>query len=108
MSDKFIDAIKYRIYEHPLGYAFHAADFTDLADYDIVKQSLARLERNGKIQRVLRGIYDKPVHSELSQEEAAPAPLQIASALARRYNWTISLSVDVALNLLGLSTQALQ
>ena len=51
MPDKFIDAIKHRIQEYPLGYAFHVADFTDLADYDTVKQSLARLERNGKIRR---------------------------------------------------------
>ena len=105
MPDKFIDAIKHRIQEYPLGYAFHVADFTDLADYDTVKQSLARLERNGKIRRVLRGIYDKPAYSELLQEEAAPAPLQIADALARRYNWAISLSGEAALNLLGLSTQ---
>lgn len=105
MPDKYMDAIKSRIQGYSLGHAFHVGDFTDLAEYDTVKQSLARLERSGKIRRVLRGIYDKPAYSELLQEQAAPEPLQIAAALARRCNWSIAPTGDAALNLLGLSTQ---
>lgn len=57
------------------------------------------------IRRVLRGVYDKPKYSEILQEYAAPDPDRIAMALARKNRWSIAPSGDVALNLLGLSTQ---
>ena len=57
------------------------------------------------LRRVLRGIYDKPKFSTLIHEYSVPIPDQIAHAIARNHNWTISASGNTALNQLGLSTQ---
>ena len=100
-----IALITKRIDEAPFGSAFVTSDFTDLAEYETAKKTIARLEKKGALRRVLRGVYDKPKFSSLLQEYAAPIPDQIAHAIARNYNWTISASGNTALNQLGLSTQ---
>ena len=100
-----ITLIAKRIDEAPFGSAFVTSDFTDLAEYETAKKSIARLEKKGALRRVLRGVYDKPKFSSLLQEYAAPIPDQIAHAIARNYNWTISASGNTALNQLGLSEQ---
>ena len=100
-----ISLITKRIEEAPFGSAFIASDFTDLAEYETARKTIARLEKKGALRRVLRGVYDKPRFSLLLQEYAAPNPDQIAHAIARNYNWTISPSGNTALNQLGLSTQ---
>ncbi len=106
MEDKSkISQITKRIDEASFGSAFVASDFTDIAEYETAKKTIARLEKKGTLRRVLRGVYDKPQFSPLLQEYAAPIPDQIAHAIARNYNWTISASGSTALNLLGLSTQ---
>ena len=94
-----------RIDEAPFGSAFVTSDFTDLAEYETAKKTITRFEKKGMLRRVLRGVYDKPKFSALLQEFAAPDPDQIAHAIARNYNWTISASGNTALNQLGLSTQ---
>jgi len=100
-----ISLITKRIEEAPFGSAFIASDFTDLAEYETARKTIARLEKKGALRRVIRGVYDKPRFSSLLQEYAAPNPDQIAHAIARNYNWTISASGNTALNQLGLSTQ---
>jgi len=100
-----IALIAKRIDEAPFGSAFVTSDFTDLAEYETAKKTIARLEKYGALRRVLRGVYDKPKFSSLLQEYAAPVPDQVAHAIARNYNWTISASGNTALNLLGLSAQ---
>lgn len=104
-DDSKISLITKRIDEAPFGSAFVTSDFTDLAEYETAKKTLARLEKKGTLRRVLRGVYDKPKFSSLLQEYADPIPDQIAHAIARNYNWTISASGNTALNQLGLSTQ---
>lgn len=94
-----------RIEESSFGSAFVTSDFTDLAEYETAKKTIARLEKKGTLRRVLRGVYDKPRFSSLLQEYVSPDPNQIAHAIARNYNWTISASGNTALNHLGLSTQ---
>ena len=100
-----ISLITKRINKSPFGSAFVTSDFTDLAEYETAKKTLARLEKKGTLRRVLRGVYDKPKFSSLLQEYAAPVPEQIAHAIARNYNWIISATGNTALNQLGLSTQ---
>jgi len=100
-----ISLIKRRIDDAAYGSVFVASDFTDLAEYETAKKTIARLEKKGTLRRVARGIYDKPGFSMLLQEYAAPDPNRIAHAIARNYNWTISADGNTALNLLGLSTQ---
>ena len=105
MSEKYIDMMSARIGNAPYGTAFVVSDFTDIMDHETAKKSIARLEKNSSIRRVLRGVYDKPKYSTLLQEYAAPDPDCIAIAIARNNNWSISPSGVLALNLLGLSTQ---
>ena len=105
MSEKYIDKMSERISNAPFGAAFVVSDFTDIMDHETAKKSIARLEKNATIRRVLRGVYDKPKYSTFLQEYSAPNPDSIAVAIARNNNWSIAPSGDISLNLLGLSTQ---
>lgn len=82
-----------------------AFDFFDLGEYNAVRQALLRLEKAGKIQKIMRGVYYYPRYSELIQEYETPSPNKVAEAIARKFNWTIAPCGDTALNMLGLSTQ---
>ncbi len=101
----YLGEIKNRILAEKIGAAFVAADFADITDKSITNVVLARLESEGIIRRVLRGVYDKPEYNEFLKEYVAPIPDNVAHALARNYGWTIVPCGDTALNLLGLSTQ---
>ena len=94
-----------RIYGNGRGYSFSQNEFSDLGSTDAVRKSLSRLEHTEKIRRVLRGIYDYPKYSKRLKQRLLPDIPQIASALARKFNWRISPTGDTALNVLGLSTQ---
>lgn len=80
-------------------------DFLDLGEYHAVRQALLRLEKSGKIKKIMRGIYYSPRYSALIDEYESPSPSKVAEALARKFNWTIAPCGDTALNQLGLSTQ---
>ena len=94
-----------RIYGRGRGWAFSPNDFVEDFSRDQIENALAGLCREGKIRRVCRGVYDYPKYSELLQQELSPDFDQVAQAFARKFNWRIQPSGDVALNLLGLSTQ---
>jgi hypothetical protein len=94
-----------RIYGTGRGASFTPKDFLDLAGSETVRQVLGRLAREGKIRRVLRGVYDFPAFSKALQAPASPDPHAIARAIARAHGWTILPAGETALNLLGLSTQ---
>ena len=99
------DNIRQHIQKKFEGKAFTVQDFLDFGEYDAIRQTLARLAKEGFIRRVIRGVYDRPTYSELLREFSAPSPHEVALALARKYSWQISVSGDAALNMLGLSTQ---
>ncbi len=102
---KYQAQIEDRISGYPYGSAFSASDFLDIAEANSVSQALFRIEKDGRIRRVMNGIYDKPAYSQLIQEYAVPRIDKIADALARRFNWSIAPSGDTALNYLHISTQ---
>lgn len=97
--------IETEILNKPSGSVFVASDFVDSASYDNIRQIFSRLENEGKIRRILPGIYDRPEYSNVIQEYSAPDPNRVAHAIARKNNWQITPSGNAALNLLGLSTQ---
>ena len=103
--ERCIDKMEQRIISYPKGSAFVVSDFTDMMSYETAKKAIVKLAKSKKIRHVIRGVYDNPAYSSLLQEYTAPKPNEIAKALARNYNWDIVVSGDVALNLLGLSTQ---
>ena len=97
--------IKTRIMNSPDGSVFTTVDFADVIENSRVGVILSRLEEDGIIRRVMRGIYDKPVYNDFLKEYIAPSPSLVAEALARNFGWTIVPCGDTALNILGLSTQ---
>jgi len=94
-----------RIKDMPGDSVFSAQDFLDIAEYNTVRQALLRLEKDGKIQKLMRGLYYHPAYSSLLEEYEAPSMNKTAEAIARKFNWNIVPTGDTALNILGLSTQ---
>ena len=105
MRDRYQMEIEKRIEHFDSGYAFSAFDFKEIADTDPTNKALSRFCEAGKIRRVMQGIYDKPVYSNLLKEYSAPNIEAVADALARKFNWTIAPAGETALNHLHLSTQ---
>lgn len=94
-----------RIYGRGKGWVFSAIDFLpDLKRWEI-DRSLADLEKEGKIARIMPGLYYYPDYSQILQETISPDMQGVAQALARKYNWTIFPEGNTALNYLNLSTQ---
>lgn len=97
--------INSRIYGHKRGWCFSKVDFLDIAPGPNIHQALSSLSKAGRIRRVLKGVYDYPRFSDGLNRDLSPDVDQVALALARKFNWRVQPSGDVALNLLGLSTQ---
>ncbi len=94
-----------RIHGRGKGYAFSSSDFICDFSRDCIDKALSELTKKNKIRRIARGIYDYSKYSELLNRELSPDIEQVAFAYARKFNWTIEVSGDTALNILGLSTQ---
>jgi len=94
-----------RIYGRGRGFCFTSHDFIDEFRDNNIDKALSSLAKQKKIRRVVRGIYDYPTYSQLLKQELSPDIDGIARALARKFNWTIEISGESALNYLGLSTQ---
>ena len=105
MSESIENKVISRIYAKGRGWSFSRIDFSDLGSADSIDQALSRLAKSGRIRRVLRGLYDFPKYSTFLKQELSPELDQVAMALARKFGWTIQVSENTALNLLGLSTQ---
>ena len=105
MREKYQIEIENRIKTFEGGYAFSAVDFADIADTDPTNKALSRLNESGTIRRIIQGIYDKPVYSELLNEYSSPKVEKVVEALARKFNWTVAPAGETALNYLHMSTQ---
>ncbi len=105
MAKGIYTEIKNRIEMLDEGAILFTADFADIASAATVRKCLSRQIAENKIRRVMDGIYEKPIYSNLLQEYIPADPDTVAAAIARNYRWTIAPSGDVALNKLGLSTQ---
>lgn len=99
------ELIENKILSLPDGSVFTTSDFADVATDNNLRQIIFRLENEGKIRRILPGIYDKPLYSKILNQEVSPDINAVAEAIARKNNWSIIPSGNVALNLLGVSTQ---
>jgi hypothetical protein len=105
MSQSIVDKIVARIYGAGRGGVYAPKDFTGMTSLPTVRQILSRLAKEGKIRRLLRGIYDYPAFSKMLDAHVSPNPDAIAQAIARNHGWTIVPTGETALNILGLSTQ---
>ena len=104
-NTSLMSQIKNKIVKAEYGTVFVSVDFAELADKAKIGVIFSRLEADGLIHRILRGVYYKPEYSDFLQEYIVPLPDAVAHAIARNYGWTIVPCGDTALNLLGLSTQ---
>jgi len=94
-----------RIYGRGRGWAFTPNDFIkDFKRWEI-SDSLEDLTNEDRIRRIMRGLYDYPLYSEILKKNVAPDMEQVANALARKFSWRIQPTGDTALNYLNLSTQ---
>lgn len=105
MASGIYTEIKKRIELNEPGTVFLTSDFTDIATTTTVRKCLGRQVEEKNIRRIIAGVYEKPVYSELLKEYIPANPDAVAYAIARSFHWTIAPCGDVALNKLGLSTQ---
>ncbi|MDR1409275.1 MAG: DUF6088 family protein [Oscillospiraceae bacterium] len=101
----YLNEIKARIQASDKGSVFVATDFADITDVAKVGVCLSRLEAEGLIRRVMRGVYDYPEYNRLLDEYVAPSADKVAHAIARNFGWTIVPCGDTVLNILELSIQ---
>ena len=106
MRDKVQEKIEKRIRRKGRGKLYVNVDFTDLGTPDAIRQALQRLQKEGLIIRIIRGIYCYPkIDNELGLGVLKPGLWEIADAIARRDRIILIPTPDEALNALGLSTQ---
>lgn len=105
MASGIYTEIKKRIELDEPGTVFLTSDFTDIATTTTVRKCLGRQVEEKNIRRIIAGVYEKPVYSELLKEYIPVNPDAVAYAIARSFHWTIAPCGDVALNKLRLSTQ---
>lgn len=94
-----------RIYGFGRGWSFSRKDFSLLGGADSIDKALSRLVVKGTIRRLTRGLYDYPRYSKWLKADLGPDMDQVAHALARKFGWTIQVTGNAALNIIGISTQ---
>lgn len=98
------DKILIKIKKAKRGSLFFIDDFIAFGNSKTVAKALERLEKNGEITRVTRGIYaileKDPIIGELQ-----PPTEKIAEAIGKRDKSRIIPTGNLALNAIGLSTQ---
>lgn len=105
MANGIYIEIKKRILDAEEGSIFVTSDFIDIATTTTVRKCLGRQVEEKNIRRIIDGVYEKPVYSNLLKGYVPANPESVAYAIARSFHWTIAPCGDVALNKLGLSTQ---
>lgn len=80
-----------------------AADFLDLGTRDAVDKALQRMVGTGQLRRINRGLYDKPRHNSLTQQNSPPDPRKVIEAVTRRDQIRVLVDGMTAANDLGLT-----
>ncbi len=87
----------------PEGTAISAKTMLHLGSRAAVDQALSRLTREGRLIRVSRGIYVRPVEGRFGMRP--PSPAKVVEAFAALKGETIASSGAAAANAMGLTTQ---
>ncbi|WNY24271.1 hypothetical protein MmiHf6_16010 [Methanimicrococcus hongohii] len=101
----YLKEIKNQILQQKEGEIYIPSDFADIANRNAVDKALSRLTAEGTLCRIMQGIYERPRYSPFLKEYVVPSPEKVAQAIARKNGWTIVPWEEIALNILGLSTQ---
>lgn len=104
-----LQTAKYKVFraiqKNRKGYVFSANDIKlSLPQYAVIR-ALTNLEKDGKIERILPGMYYYPEYNEILKQNASPDMWKVAKALAKKHSWNIFPEGNTALYYLGLSTQ---
>ncbi len=104
MTEFLAEKIKNRIQQHGEGWCFTPTDFADIANNDVVRQTLSRLSKVGFIDRLAKGVYYFPYyHNTLGK--LPPKIEAIINAIQNAYYIKCQPTGAYAANLLGLSEQ---
>lgn len=87
------------------GKIYAISDFYNLGTQNTVKSAFYRLSVEGKITRLIDGLYTMPIYSELLQEYTFPDIKEVAKKIAEKFSWTIAPTGNITLNYTGLATQ---
>jgi hypothetical protein len=87
-----------------LGQAWTPADFSDLGNRQVIDKNLQRLTKAGELRRIDRGLYDRPVHNELTGKPSVPDYRAVIEAVIRRDQARMVVDGMTAANDLGLTT----
>lgn len=105
MKDGVEKSVLRIIRRHGRGWVFSAKDFVHLGSRSAVDMALHRLDADGLVRRIGRGLYYYPRQSRVLNSELSPDASRIAAATARKFGWRIQVTGSTALNLMGVSTQ---
>ena len=83
MANGIYIEIKKRILDAEEGSIFVTSDFTDIATTTTVRKCLGRQVEEKNIRRIIDGVYEKPVYSNLLREYVPATPEKVAYAIAR-------------------------
>lgn len=103
MEDRISQKVRERVCHSEKGKLFAINDFEDLNNDSLVTRTLSRLQNEGVIVRVATGIYTNPKKTQFGI--LYPTIDQIAHKIAERDKAQIMPTGDMALNILGFSTQ---
>jgi hypothetical protein len=98
------ERLEARVSKGKSGYVWTPSDFADLGGRDTVDKALQRLEAAGKLEKVARGLYQRPSHNPITGKNNPPDPSQVLAALERRDATPMLIDGMSAANELGFTT----
>jgi hypothetical protein len=103
LDSSLTQRLRMRLDEAKPGYVWTPSDFLDLGGRDAVDKALQRRVASGDLRRIDRGLYDKPSFNGLTQKPAAPNPMAVINAVARRDQIRVLVDGMTAANDLGFT-----
>jgi hypothetical protein len=99
------ESISNRIKHMPKGKPFAGAVFAQVGSRASVDKALSRMVVSGSLERVARGVYMRPKHSEYTGKKVRANPIAVMEVVAKARGETIQVHGVEAARRLGLSTQ---
>lgn len=98
------DKITSFLFSKKRGYVFSSCDLC-MTNTEEVEEILSTLVSEGIIRAAIDDIYYLPEYSTFLNQELSVDIPHVAKAYARKFNWTLGITGEEALNRLGLSAQ---
>ncbi len=96
IQEKLIESISRMEY----GAVFSFYDFLSCGSYGTVKRTILRIGKKGTIERLMNGLYWKPLPTG-----DPPDMRKVAAAIAKKFSWSITPSRQHCLFVLGLAAR---